>query len=286
MGTSKLWRLPVVGRLGMQHGLLVGWFVLVGVVAVLLLPGPAGSANAPGSLVQAQTATVDFGNQSHCGIVAGIGASSGGSGSGDARCTSVEAGHDAQVNTGGFGDIGMQFQTSPVAAPISNVHISNQGDNNSNNSIIGNSDLIINGNVGASANAAPAPGAATDAALPPPPPAAVDPPVAALPATDPAPQTSSVDVGNQSHCGVVVGVGASGGSGSGDTRCASVEAGHDAQVNTDGFGDIGMQFQNSPVNAPITNVHVSNEGNNNSTNTIVGNSNVIINANFGLTINA
>ena len=45
-----------------------------------------------------------------------------------------------------------------------------------------------------------------------------------------------------------------------------------------------MQFQNSPVNAPITNFHVSNEGNN-STNTIVGNSNVIVNANFGLTIN-
>ena len=284
MGTSKLWRLPVVGRLGMQHGLLVGWFLLVGVLAVLLLPGPAGSANAPGSLVQAQAPTVDFGGQSHCGIVVGIGASFGGSGSGDARCTSVEAGSDAQVNTGGFGDIGMQFQNSPVAAPISNVHISNEGDNNSNNSIIGNSDLIINGNAGASANTSPVQGAAPDAALPPAP-AAVDTPVAALPATDPAPQASSVDVGSQSHCGVVVGVGASGGSGSGDTRCASAEAGHDAQVNTDGFGDIGMQFQNSPVNAPITNVHVSNEGNNNSTNTIVGNNNVIVNANIGLTIN-
>ena len=28
-------------------------------------------------------------------------------------------------------------------------------------------------------------------------------------------------------------------------------------MNTEGFGDIGMQFQNSPVNAPITNVHIS-----------------------------
>ena len=284
MGSSKLWRLPVVGRLGMQHGLLVGWFLLVGALAVLLLPGPAGSANAPGSLVQAQAATVDFGSQSHCGIVIGIGASSGGSGSGDSRCTSVEAGNDAQVDTGGFGDIGMQFQNSPVAAPISNVHISNEGDNNSNNSIIGNSDLIINGNVGASANSQPDQSAAADAA-PPAAPADAGSVVTALPVTDPAPQPASVDVGSQSHCGVVAGVGASGGSGSGDTRCASVEAGHDAQVNTDGFGDIGMQFQNSPVNAPITNVHVSNEGNNNSTNTIVGNNNVIVNANFGLTIN-
>jgi len=40
------------------------------------------------------------------------------------------------------------------------------------------------------------------------------------------------------------------------------------------------------VNAPITNVHISNEGNNNSNNTIVGDNNVIINANFGITINA
>ncbi len=280
MGTSKLWHLPVVGRLGLQHGLLVGWFLLVGVLAVLLLPGPAGSASAPGSLVEAQAATVDFGGQSHCGIVVGIGASFGGSGSGDARCASVEAGGNAQVNTDGFGDIGMQFQNSPVAAAISNVHISNEGDNNSNNSIIGNSDLIINGNAGASANAFPPVESAAAAALPAP--AAVDPPVT----PDPAPPASAADVGGQSHCGVVVGVGASGGgSGSGDTRCASIEAGGDAQVNTDGFGDIGMQFQNSPVNAPITNVHISNEGNNNSNNTIVGDNNVIINANFGITIN-
>ncbi|HEY4402708.1 MAG TPA: hypothetical protein VGO38_11845 [Acidimicrobiia bacterium] len=288
MGTNKLWQLPVVGRLGVQHGLLVGWFLLVAVLAVLLLPGPAGSANAPGSLVEAQTATVDFGGQSHCGVVVGIGASFGGSGSGDSRCASVEAGGDAQVNTGGFGDIGMQFQNSPVGAPISNVHISNEGNNNSNNSIIGNSDLIISGNVGASANAFPPVGtAAAPVATPAAVPAAVAPPVAALPAADPGPAPAAVDLGGQSHCGVVVGVGASGGgSGSGDTRCTSVQAGGNAQVNTDGFGDIGMQFQNSPVNAPITNVHISNEGNNNSNNTVVGDNNVIINANLGITINA
>jgi hypothetical protein len=281
MSTNKLWQLPVVGRLGVQHGLLAGWFLLVAALAVMLVPGPASSANGPTSLADPQT--VDFGGQNHCGVVVGIGASFGGSGSGDTRCASVEAGGNAQVNTDGFGDIGMQFQKSPVAAPISNVHISNEGDNNSNNSNIGNSDLIINGNVGASANGSPAGSAAGPIAAP----AAVDPPVAALPVTDPAPAPAAADLGGQSHCGVVAGVGASGGgSGSGDTRCASVEAGKNAQVNTDGFGDIGMQFQNSPVNAPITNVHNSNEGNNNSNNTIVGNNNTIINFNFGTTSNA
>jgi len=58
----------------------------------------------------------------------------------------------------------------------------------------------------------------------------------------------------------------------------SVQSGGDSQVNTDGFGDIGMKSQ---VNAPITNVHISNEGNNNSNNTIVGDNNTIINFNFG-----
>lgn len=96
-----------------------------------------------------------------------------------------------------------------------------------------------------------------------------------------------MDFGGQNHWGVLVGIGASfGGSGSGDTRCASVEAGGNAQVNTDGFGDIGMQFQKSPVAAPITNVHNSNEGSNNSNNTIVGNNNTIFNFNFGTTSNA
>ena len=151
MSTNKLWQLPVVGRLGVQHGLLAGWFLLVAALAVMLVPGPAGSANAPASLVEPQT--VDFGGQNHCGIVVGIGASFGGSGSGDTRCASVEAGGNAQVNTDGFGDIGMQFQNSPVAAPISNVHISNEGDNNSNNTIVGDNNVIINANLGITINA-------------------------------------------------------------------------------------------------------------------------------------
>ena len=41
-----------------------------------------------------------------------------------------------------------------------------------------------------------------------------------------------------------------------------------------------------PVNAPHHNVHISNEGSNNSNNTIVGDNNVIMNANIGITINA
>ena len=151
MSTNKLWQLPVVGRLGVQHGLLVGWFLLVAALAVMLVPGPAGSANAPTSLADPQT--VDFGGQNHCGIVVGIGASFGGSGSGDTRCASVEAGGDAQVNTDGFGDIGMQFQNSPVNAPITNVHISNEGNNNSNNTVVGDNNVIINANLGITINA-------------------------------------------------------------------------------------------------------------------------------------
>src|SRR5262249_32055277 len=80
-------------------------------------PGP------PAALGEPQTAKFD--GQSHCGIVVGIGASDEGSGSGDTDCVSVEAGRDTQVNTRGFGDIGMQFQQSPVKAPITNVHNSN-----------------------------------------------------------------------------------------------------------------------------------------------------------------
>jgi hypothetical protein len=283
MLSTNRWQLPVVGRLGLQHGLAVGWFLLVGALAVMLLPGPAGRAAS--TLVEPQT--VGYGGQHHCGIVVGIGASDGGSGSGDTRCASVESGRDSQVTTDGFGDIGMQFQQSPVKAAISNVHISNEGDNNSNNTIIGNDDSIINGNVGVS-DFSDGVGAAASFAPP-----ADDPAVSALPVTDPAPVSAPASAarpatgGGQSHCGVVVGVGASdGGSGSGDTRCASVESGRDSQVVTDGFGDIGMQFQQSPVNAPITNVHISNEGNNNSNNTIVGDYNTIYNFNFGMTVNA
>ena len=48
------------------------------------------------------------------------------------------------------------------------------------------------------------------------------------------------------------------------------------QINTRGFGDIGMQFQDVTVNAPITNVHVSNQGNNNATNVAIGDDNVVV----------
>jgi hypothetical protein len=48
------------------------------------------------------------------------------------------------------------------------------------------------------------------------------------------------------------------------------------QVNTRGFGDIGMQFQDVTVNAPITNVHISNQGNNNATNVAIGDDNVVV----------
>ena len=37
-------------------------------------------------------------------------------------------------------------------------------------------------------------------------PAAADPPVAALLAAEPAPEASAVDLGGQSHCGVVAGI--------------------------------------------------------------------------------
>jgi hypothetical protein len=50
----------------------------------------------------------------------------------------------------------------------------------------------------------------------------------------------------------------------------------DRQINTRGFGDIGMQFQNVHINAPITNVHVSNQGNNNATNVNIGDHDKIV----------
>jgi hypothetical protein len=289
MLSTNRWQLPVVGRLGLQHGLAVGWFLLVGALAVMLLPGPAGGAAS--TLAEAQTVT--FGDQSHCGIVVGIGGD--GEQSGHANCASVESGEDSQVNTGGFGDIGMQFQKSPVGAPIVNVHNSNQGNNNANNTIVGNHDLIINTQAGIAARAGGGEEAALAAApaeAAPPEAASSGPDVSALPVSDPAgpaadpvqaaaPQSITVD--DQSHCGIV---GAAGGDGeqSGSATCASVESGRDSQVNTRGFGDIGMQFQQSPVNAPIVNVHNSSAGNNNSTNTIVGDSNAIINFNFGIDI--
>jgi hypothetical protein len=272
----------VAPRLGLQHGLAVGWFLLVGALAVMLLPGPAGGASS--SLAEAQT--VSLGDQSHCGIVVGLGID--GEQNGRTDCTSVESGGDSQVTTGGFGDIGMQFQESPVGAAITNVHNSNPGDNNANNTIVGDHDLIINAQGGVSAHAgrdeaalaAPSVAAPVDAG-------SAVPDVSALPAPAVAPAYApaapSVSAGSQSHCGIVAGAGV-GGEQNGRTDCTSVESGGDSQVTTGGFGDIGMQFQESPVNAPITNVHNSNQGNNNANNTIVGDNNTIFNFQVGISI--
>jgi hypothetical protein len=53
---------------------------------------------------------------------------------------------DTQINTGGFGDIGMQFQNVDVNAPISNAHISNSGDGNNNNVNVGQGNMIFQDN--------------------------------------------------------------------------------------------------------------------------------------------
>jgi len=62
-----------------------------------------------------------------------------------------------------------------------------------------------------------------------------------------------------------------------DVSAVVAVSGRDTQVNTRGFGDIGMQFQNTDVNAPILNDHISSQGNDNITNSNVGNNNVIVN---------
>jgi len=62
-----------------------------------------------------------------------------------------------------------------------------------------------------------------------------------------------------------------------DSSVVIVISGRDTQVNTRGFGDIGMQFQNVDVNAPISNDHISSAGNNNITNSNAGQGNTIIN---------
>jgi hypothetical protein len=38
------------------------------------------------------------------------------------------------------------------------------------------------------------------------------------------------------------------------------------QINTRGFGDVGLQLHDVEISGPITIVHISNQGNNNSTN--------------------
>jgi hypothetical protein len=63
-----------------------------------------------------------------------------------------------------------------------------------------------------------------------------------------------------------------------DVSVVTVISGRDTQVNTRGFGDIGMQFQNVNVNAQILNDHISSQGNDNITNSNVGQNNVINNS--------
>jgi len=50
----------------------------------------------------------------------------------------------------------------------------------------------------------------------------------------------------------------------------------DTQFNIGGFGDIGMQFQNVDVNAPITNIDIKNFGDHNSNKINVGDGNTIV----------
>jgi hypothetical protein len=277
--------------LGSQYGTVVAWLLLLGVVAMMLLAGPASSTTTRHSFGHKGA---KIGGQSHCGIVVGIGAHSHGSGSGDTSCANVQSGGGSQVNTGGFGDIGLQFQDSPVNAPINNTHISNGGDANVNNTVNGSGSAIISVVSGAGSYGPPSIPTATTSTptiggLPTVAPTTTTTPT--TPAVTGAPTaTSGVPAavgGGQSHCGIVSGNGAStGGSGSGDTDCVNVQSGGDSQVNTRGFGDIGMQFQDSPVNAPITNVHVSNSGDNNVTNVITGDNNVIVNnVTYNITIN-
>ncbi len=66
-------------------------------------------------------------------------------------------GRDTQINTGGFGDIGMQFQDSDVNAPISNAHISNNGDGNNNNVNVGQGNMIFQDNSFSFTSSPPAP---------------------------------------------------------------------------------------------------------------------------------
>jgi hypothetical protein len=63
------------------------------------------------------------------------------------------------------------------------------------------------------------------------------------------------------------------GGGSGNDILSVVGSNNQTQGNDGGFGDIGMQFQNVNINAPITNIHVS--GTNNSTNVNVAADNTV-----------
>jgi hypothetical protein len=57
---------------------------------------------------------------------------------------------------------------------------------------------------------------------------------------------------------------------SGSSNLAVAGRGNQTQGNDGGFGDVGLQFQNVNVLAPINIVHISNEGNGNTNNVTVG----------------
>ena len=58
--------------------------------------------------------------------------------------------------------------------------------------------------------------------------------------------------------------------GSGNDILAVHGSSNTTQGTDGGFGDIGMQFQGVTLNAPITNVHISNEGSGNTTGIAIG----------------
>jgi hypothetical protein len=57
---------------------------------------------------------------------------------------------------------------------------------------------------------------------------------------------------------------------SGSSNLAVAGRGNQTQGNDGGFGDVGMQFQNVNVLAPINIVHISNEGSGNTNNVNIG----------------
>ena len=63
--------------------------------------------------------------------------------SGSSNLAVAGRGNQTQGNDGGFGDVGMQFQNVNVLAPINIVHISNEGNGNTNNVNFGPSGPVI-----------------------------------------------------------------------------------------------------------------------------------------------
>jgi hypothetical protein len=59
------------------------------------------------------------------------------------RTNTAPSRRDTQLNIGGFGDIGMQFQNVGVFAPITAIDIKNFGDNNSNKINVGDGNAIV-----------------------------------------------------------------------------------------------------------------------------------------------